>query len=48
MKYVGGYGDYLQLLEDERAVDDVLLYMRGEADAARTARLMAEAKRGHR
>lgn len=34
MKYVGGYEAYLALLEDARALDDVLIVMEAEASAA--------------
>ena len=34
MDRVGGYLDYLALLEDARAYEDVLTAMAGEADAA--------------
>lgn len=34
MDRVGGYLDYLALLEDARAYEDVLIAMRGESDAA--------------
>lgn len=33
MKYVGSYTDYLELVEDARAYDDVLIAMQAEAEA---------------
>ena len=47
MKYVGGYLDYLALLEDSRAVEDVLLFMQGEGEARRIAELKARMQSGH-
>lgn len=35
MDRVGGYLGYLALLEDAQALDDVLIVMAAEADAAR-------------
>lgn len=34
MDRVGGYLDYLALLEDARAYEDVLIALNGESDAA--------------
>ena len=34
MQFVGGFDSYRALLEDARAYDDVILAMRGEAQAA--------------
>lgn len=48
MRYVGGYRDYLALMEDERALDDVLIAMAGDAEAARVAELKAKARSGRR
>lgn len=44
MKYVGTYRDYLALLEDARAYDDVLIAMAGDADAAKIANLRRQAR----
>lgn len=35
MQRVGGYRDWLALLQDERDLDDVMLVMAGEAEANR-------------
>jgi hypothetical protein len=48
MKYVGGYRDYLALTEDERALDDVLIAMAGEADAHRIADMKARSRAGRK
>lgn len=48
MKYVGGYRDYLALLEDERAFDDVLIAMSGDAEAARVAEMKARSRAGRK
>lgn len=44
MDRVGGYLAYLALLEDDRAYDDVLMALEGEADASRVLKLEAEAR----
>lgn len=41
----GGYRDYLALLDDSSAYEDVLLVMEAERDAQRILELQAEAKR---
>ncbi len=46
MKYVGGYGDYLLLLEDARALEDVQIAIAGQGDAAAMKALTAKAKGG--
>lgn len=33
MKYVGSYTDYLELIEDARAYDDVVIAMQAEGEA---------------
>jgi len=41
MQFVGGFDSFRALLEDARAYDDVILAMRGEAQAARLLSLEA-------
>jgi hypothetical protein len=42
MRRVGGYRDYLTLLLDAHAYDDILVMLAGESDAIRTERLLAK------
>lgn len=45
MDRVGGYVNYLALLEDERAYDDVLAAMAGELDAHNVLKLEEAVKK---
>ena len=46
MDRVGGYQAYRELLQDERALEDVLIALAGESDARRILKLEAEARGG--
>lgn len=45
MDRVGGFDAYTALCEDARAYEDVLLVLRGEADAAKWERMKNKGKR---